>query len=114
MPLIREKVHTLATQIHCMKIIKETIKAINDGQTPIDVCNQPVYALTKEVQWKFPNLFKDYFTLFGGLHVEKCLLVIHGQYTTGSELSMLLGKSNLSIIGLENTLVNANDIKCAR
>ena len=53
MPLIREIIHTLDRQIHCMKIIKETIKAMNDGQTPVDVCNQPVYALTKQVQWKF-------------------------------------------------------------
>ena len=105
MPLIREKLHTLDTQIHCMKM---------NGQTPVDVCNQPVYALTKQVQWKFPNLFKDYFTLFRGLHVEKCVLGIHGQYTKGSGLSKLLGKSNLSISGLENTLVNANNIKCAR
>ena len=60
MPLIREKVRTLDTQIHCMKMIKETIKRINDGHTPVAVCNQPVYTLTKQVQWKFPSLFKDF------------------------------------------------------
>ena len=42
------------------------------------------------------------------------MLVVHGQYTKGSGVSKLLGKSNLSIIGLENTLVNANNIKRAR
>ena len=53
MPLIREKVHTLDTQIHCMKIIKETIKAINDGQTFVDVCDQPFYALTNKFNGNF-------------------------------------------------------------
>ena len=114
MPLIREKVHTLDTQYHCMKIICDTIEVINDGQTPIDVCDQPVYDLTKQIQWIFPHLFQNYFSLFGGLHVEKSLLVIHGQFIKGSCLAEVLGKSNLSVIGLENTLLNANDIKRAR
>ena len=46
LPLIREKVHTLDTQYHCMNIISQTINAINPNQTPVDVCDQPVYALT--------------------------------------------------------------------
>ena len=50
MPLIRDKVHTLDTQYHCMKIIAETIKVINPDQTPIDICDQPVFALTKQIQ----------------------------------------------------------------
>ena len=76
MPLIREKVNTLDTQFHCMKIIKNTVSVINEGQTPVDVCDQPVYALSKQIQWRFPELFRDYFCLFGALHVEKSLLVI--------------------------------------
>ena len=48
------------------------------------------------------------------MHVEKFLLVTHGQYTKGSGLEKILGKSALSVIGLENTVVNASDIKRAR
>ena len=111
MPLIREKVNTLDTQFHCMEIIKNTVSVINEGLTPVD---QPVYALSKQIQWRFPELFRDYFCLFGALHVEKSLLVIHGEFIKGSGLSNVLGKCNLSVIGLENTLVNATDIKRAR
>ena len=50
LPLIREKVHTLATQYHCMNIISKTISAINPNQTPVDTCDQLVYALTKQIQ----------------------------------------------------------------
>ena len=114
MPLIREKVHTLDTQYHCMKIIRDTIAEINCQQTPLDVCDQPVYALTKQIQWMFPDDFRNYFSLFAGMHVEKFLLVIVGQYTKGSGLEKILGKSNLSVIGLENIMVNASDIKRAR
>ena len=46
--------YTLATQYHCIKIIKGTVNFINPGQTPIDTFDQPVYALTKEIQQRFP------------------------------------------------------------
>ena len=42
--------YTLATQYHCIKIIKGTVNFLNPGQTPIDTFDQPVYALTKETQ----------------------------------------------------------------
>ena len=57
LPLIREKVHTFATQYHCMNIISKTISVINPNQTPVDTCDQPVYALTKQIQWRYPELF---------------------------------------------------------
>ena len=57
LPLIREKVHTLATQYHCMNIISKTISVINPNQTPVDTCDQPVYTLTKQIQWRYPELF---------------------------------------------------------
>ena len=116
LPLIREKVHTLDTQYHCVDIISKTINVINPGQTPVDVCDQPVCALTKQIQWKFPARFGNfsYFSLFGGLHVEKSLLTVHGEFIKGSDLPELLGQSNLSITGIENTTVDVNHIKRAR
>ena len=59
LPSIREKVHTLATQYHCMNIISKTISVINPNQTPVDTCDQPVYALTKQIQWRYPELFSN-------------------------------------------------------
>ena len=55
LPIIPKTVHTLATQYHCMKIIKGTVNFFNPGQTPIDTCDQPVHALTKEIQWRCPE-----------------------------------------------------------
>ena len=40
--VIPKKVHTLATQYHCMKILKRTVNFLNPGQTPIDTCDQSV------------------------------------------------------------------------
>ena len=57
--------------------------------------------------------FKIFF-LFGGLHIEKALLIVHGEFIKGSGLDKLLGQSNLSITGMENTVINVTDIKRCR
>ena len=93
LPLIREKVNSLNCQYHCMNIIMDTIGEINPSQTSVDVCDQPIYALTKQLQWRFPRNFRKYFCLFGGLHVEKCLLVLHSDFIKGSGLPEVLGLS---------------------
>ena len=49
LPIIQKKVHTMATQYHCMKITKRTFNFLNPGQTPIDTFDQLVYALTKAI-----------------------------------------------------------------
>ena len=59
---------------------------LNPGQAPIDVSDQPVYALTKELQFRHPEIFSQYFPIFGKLHIEQFLLVILGQLIEGSGL----------------------------
>ena len=90
-----------------MRITKRTVNFLNPGRTRIDSCDQPVYVLTKEIQWRFPEEFdpNSYFTLFGGLHFEQCMLVIH--------LYQILKNYGLSIIGT-GAVVNANHVKQAR
>ena len=68
LPLIPKPVHTLQNQLHCMNLIMRTINYINPSQTAVDVCDQPVYALTKEIQFRKPDEFgsEKYFSLMGG------------------------------------------------
>ena len=84
-----------------MKIARQTISLLNPTQTPVDVCDQSVFALTKEIQVRMPDVFgtSKYFTLLGGLHIEHCLLSVHGELVKGSGLLEVLAKNNLSIIG---------------
>ena len=77
-------------------------ETLNLTQTPVDVSDQPVYALTKELQLPFPEIFSKYFPLFRQLHIEQFVLVIHEQMIKGS-----------SMIGL-SAVVNVNNIKRAR
>ena len=52
--------------------------------------------------------------MFGGLHIEKLLLEIHGQLIDGSGLSELIDVSNVSISGGGNVLVNVPQITSAK
>ena len=113
MPLLRDPVHTLEMQYHCMEINVNTINALHPGQTPVDTCDQPVYALTKEVQWRYPLKFQRYFSLMGALHIEQSFLIIHGQLIKGSGLENILNSNNFSLIGT-SSIVDVNHIKRAR
>ena len=44
--------------------------------------------------------------MFGGLHIEKLLVEIHGQLIAGSELPGFLNNLKLSITGAENIALN--------
>ena len=85
---------------------------MNPGQTPADVSDCPVYALTKEAQFRILKHFSSYFAMFGGLHIEQCLLVTHGQFIEGSGLREILETCSLAAIGV-GTVVDVNQIKQA-
>ena len=99
-----------------MNIISEPISVINSHQVPVDAYDKPVYALTKQIQLRYQELLGNskYFLLFRGLHIGKAPLIVHGEFIKDSHLDKLLGQSNLSITGMENTVANVIDTKRCR
>jgi hypothetical protein len=81
-------VHTLDMQYHCMDIIQRTIEALNPDQMSVDICDEPIFALTKEIQWRYPERFglDIYFSLFGSLHIEKSIEILNAELIKGSGL----------------------------
>ena len=75
----------------------KAINALNPGQTPVNVSACPVYSFTKKAQFQFPEHISKYFGMLGGLHIEQCLLVTHGQFTEGSGLREILETCSLKI-----------------
>ena len=73
---------------------------LNPGETPVDVSDQPLYALTKELQFRHPEIFSQYFPIFRQLHIDQSLLVIHGQLIESSGLVQILTENKFSMIGL--------------
>ena len=115
MPLINEKVSSIKSQYHCMKIIRDTTNYINPDQIPVDVSDQPVYAFSKEVQLRYPSVFGpgQYLCMLGDLHIEHSLLIMRGEIIKGSGLESILERNKLPTLGT-STVVDANDIKRSR
>ena len=56
-----------------MLVIQNAIHHLNPGQTPVAVFDQLLYALAKQIQWKWPETHGEHklVVLFGGLHIAK-------------------------------------------
>ena len=93
-----------------MNIISKTISVINPNQTPVDTCDQPVYALTKQIQRRYPELFGNskYFLLSGRLHIGQALLIVHG------ELLKVAAMINFWSKQLVNNRYGKHSCKCYR
>ena len=48
-----------------MRLNIKAVKALNPGQTLVDTLDCPIYALTKEVIYHFPDKFPEYCAMFG-------------------------------------------------
>ena len=108
-------IHTLDTQYHCMEIIEKTTQLLNPGQICVDESDQPVYKLSEELQWRFPDRFgpEKYFCLFGSLHLGKSVLLLCGLLIGESGLDKIMASCGLSIVGTDS-LVSVNHIKRAK
>ena len=109
LPLIDSHVHTLDTQYHCMEIAKKTTQLLNPLQITCGGCDQPVFKITKDLQWRFPELFGQdkYFCIFGSLHIEKSILILCSSLIEGSGLNKIMNSCGLSIVGTDS-LVTVN------
>ena len=100
-------------EYHCMTIIKNAIEKLNPSQTPVDTCDQSVYALTEELQWWRPLEYENCFSLFAGMHIEQFMQDAHGDIIHGSDLPEVLKISNLSITATD-AVIKINHLKRIR
>ena len=75
LPLFYEKSATPAMIKHGLDIQRRAIKWINPGQIPVITFDQPLFALAKLVQWKWPDVYGEsvHVVMMGGLHLEMAL-----------------------------------------
>ena len=70
-PLINESINSPAMVKHCVKVIRKIIQHINPNQITIIIGDQPVYALLRQIQWKYPNEFGDNFLIMMGDFISR-------------------------------------------
>ena len=74
-------------QEHTTRLNQKVLNSLNPSQTPVDVSDCPVFALTEEAQCHLPAEFSKYFSMFGGLHIVQCMLVTHRHFDLASLLT---------------------------
>ena len=95
-----ESVHTVVMISHSVDIVKNAVAHLILGQIPPIISDQPLFALAKQIQWKWPD---DYVTfrsvskqiqwkwpddygedhivvMFGGLHMKMVALKTLGDW----------------------------------
>ena len=109
-------VHTFHMQHHLFSLFVEYTQTLNPQQlTTVDCSDQPLYAVSKNSQWLCPKFaVPRYVALFGGLHIEKAMLVARGNLIRGSGLENLLGYKQIGTIGLQTAALDVNHIHRGR
>ena len=69
-----------------MDVVKNVVQHLNPGQIPVVTFDQPLFALAKQNQWKWPENYGEnkLVVMFGGLHIEMAALMMVGDWLQGS------------------------------
>ena len=99
-------------QHHLISLFVEYTQTLNPQQLTTVYCSdQAIYAVSKIDQWFCPELaVPRYFALFGDVHIEKAMLVTHGNLIIDSGLEDFLGDKQIETIGLQTAALDVNHI----
>ena len=78
----RERAHTVAMVKHSVDVVRKAVQHLNAGQTAVVTSDQHLYAIAKQIQWKWPEMYGEdkFVVMFGGLHIEMAALRTMGDW----------------------------------
>jgi hypothetical protein len=116
LPLFEEQAKSAAMIRHSMDVVRSAVNFLNPGQVPVLACDQPLYALAKQIQWHFPDTYgeKRLVVMFGGLHIELAVLKTIGDWLKGSGWTSAVEQSNLASAGTADSFLKASHISRTR
>ena len=82
-------------------MVNLVLEEVNPGQVSVMSGDQPVYAIGKQVQWHYPDLYGEdkLVMMMGPLHIEMNFLGAIGDWLEGSGWTDLLVKSSITTTG---------------
>ncbi|EDO43913.1 predicted protein [Nematostella vectensis] len=116
LPLFPDQAKSVAMIKHSMSVIKLFIEKINPGQIPVIAFDQPLYAVAKEVQWKWLSLYggEKFVIVFGGLHIEMAFLKVLGQWLEDSGWTVALVDADVASSGTADSFLKASSVTRTR
>ena len=116
LPLFYEKAATPAMIKHGMDVLKQAITFLNPPQIPVIALDQPLFALAKMVQWKWPESYGEqkYVVMFGGLHLEMALWNTLGDFLGSSGWTTALVEAEVASSGVAESFLKASHLTRTR
>ena len=76
LPLFAEAAHSIAMIKHAITVVMKAVEHLNPGQAAVIAFDQPLYALAKQIKWRFPDMMGEdkLIVMLGGLHIELAVL----------------------------------------
>ena len=98
---------------HSMMVIAKAIEFLNPGQTPVIPFDQPLYAISKQLQfqWNFTNQCEQerFVIMLGPLHIEMAFLSALGDLVEGSGWTAVLQNARITRPGVAQALLTSHD-----
>ena len=109
LPLFLDSAHTVAMIRHSMDVVKNIVEHVNPGQPPVVTLDQPLFALAKQIQWKWPETYGEdkLVVMFGGLHIEMAALKTLGDWLRGSAWVQALVQTEIATPGTADSFLRA-------
>ena len=95
---------------HSMDVIRNAVQHLNPGQTPVVTFDQPLFALAKQIQWKWPQEYGEqkFVVVFGSLHIEMAALKTLGDWLQGSGWVQALVQAEITSAGTADSFLRAS------
>ena len=116
LPLFQEEAHSAAMIRHAIGVVSQSVRFLNPGQVPILVCDQPLYAIAKKIQWNWPSTYgeKELVVMFGGLHIELAALKAIGNWLEDSGWTNALVQAEVTTPGTADSFLKATHVSRTR
>ena len=116
LPLFYEKAATPSMIKHGMDVQRQAIAYLNPGQIPVTAFDQPIFAIAKYVQWKWPSTHGEHMhvVMLGGLHTEMALWRTLGDVLEGSGWTTALTEAEIASSGIVDFFLNVSHLARTR
>ena len=114
--MFQESAHTAALISHSIDVVKTAVTHVNLGQAPVVTFDQPLFALAKQIQWKWPEQFGEdkVFVMFSGLHIEMAALKTLGDWLDESGWAKALVRAEITTTGAAESFLRASHVTRTR
>ena len=101
---------------HAMDVIRNAVQHLNPGQTPVVTFDQLLFALAKQIQWKWPQEYSEqkFVVVCGGLHIEMAALKTVGDWLQGSGWVQALVQAEITSAGSAYSFLRASHVSRTR